>query len=62
MKTYIGRERLYTVPARGHNGDILAAAAGRAPCCRQGCAEVLMIGITVGESWRGGKPENSSSR
>lgn len=30
MKTYIGRERLYTAPARGHNGDILPLAAGRA--------------------------------
>lgn len=29
-KTYIGRERLYTAPARGHNGDILWPAAGRA--------------------------------
>lgn len=30
MKTYIGRERLYTAPGQGHNGDILQPAAGRA--------------------------------
>lgn len=32
------------------------------PCAEGGSAEVLMIGIIVGETWGGGKPGNSSSR
>lgn len=42
------------------------SSAGSRPgsprCAEGGCAEVLMVGITVGETRGGGKPGNSSSR